>query len=127
MTSMAGKLVDGRPSPTMTPERVRVAGPDRTRAAVTPKCKKAAPKAAFHSICCRQRPSGRRVLLDLGFLERDVLARDGIVFAELELLGRGPRILLGHVEIAGVGGADQSDQDGRLLGHGLSLQKQGRN
>src|SRR3954464_8295374 len=55
--------------------------------------------------------------LDLGFLELDVLARDGIVFAEGHLLGDVPRILLGDVEEAGVGGADELDLDGGRLGH----------
>ena len=42
-------------------------------------------------------------LLDLRFLELDVLARDGVVLAEAHLLGLVARILLGHVEEAGVG------------------------
>src|SRR5262249_115461 len=70
-------------------------------------------------------PRKRLILLDLRFLEGDVLLGDGVVLAELELLGRGPRVLLGHVEIAGVGGADQSDHNGRLLGHGSSRRKRG--
>ena len=40
-----------------------------------------------------QGPSpGRRVHFNLGFLEDHVLARDRVVFAELELVGRGPRV-----------------------------------
>src|SRR5262245_48995656 len=59
----------------------------------------------------------RRKLLDLRFLEGDVLARDGIVLLELELLGRGARVLLGHVVVAGVRRAHQLDQDRVGLGH----------
>src|SRR5215468_3955392 len=60
----------------------------------------------------------RRILLDLRFLEIDVLARHRIVLLERELLGRGPGILLGHVVVAGVGRAHQLDQNRALLGHG---------
>src|SRR4249920_1086619 len=55
--------------------------------------------------------------LDLGFLELDVLAHDRVIFAEGHLLGDVPRILLGHVEEAGVGGADELDLDRGRLGH----------
>src|ERR1700712_4078663 len=55
--------------------------------------------------------------LDLGFLELDVLAHDRVVFLEGHLLGDVPRILLGHVEEAGVGGADELDLDRGRLGH----------
>src|SRR5688572_22725359 len=55
--------------------------------------------------------------LDLGFLELDVLARDGIIFAEAHLLGDVPRILLGDVEKARVGGADELDLHRGRLGH----------
>ena len=51
-------------------------------------------------------------LLDLGFFEVDMLARDRIVLAEAELLGRLPGILLGNVVEAGAGGALKLDQDG---------------
>src|SRR3954462_8565366 len=61
---------------------------------------------------------------DLRFLELDVLARDRVVFAEGHLLGDVPRILLGDVEEAGVGGADELDLDGGRLGHD-SLSKSG--
>src|SRR4051794_32122594 len=61
-------------------------------------------------------PRSRR-LFDLGFLELDVLARDGGVFAEGHLLGDVPRILLRHIIEAGVGGADELDLDGGRLGH----------
>ena len=60
-------------------------------------------------------PSKR--LLDLGFLELDVLARDRVVLAERHLLGLVARVLLGHIEEARVGGADELDLDGCRLGH----------
>src|SRR3546814_19230893 len=41
-------------------------------------------------------------LLDLGFLEFDVLAHDRIILLELHLLGLGPRVLLGDLEEAGM-------------------------
>ena len=53
----------------------------------------------------------------LRFLELDVLAYDGIVLAEAQLLGLGARILLRDVEEAGVGSADELDLDGSRLGH----------
>src|SRR5215210_7716582 len=55
--------------------------------------------------------------LDLGFLELDVLAHLRVVFAEGHLLGDVPRILLGHVVEARVGGADELDLDRGRLGH----------
>src|SRR6266446_8757166 len=58
-------------------------------------------------------------LLDLGFLEHDVLARHRVVLLERELLGLGARILLGDIEEAGVGAGDHLDQDRGRLGHGL--------
>src|SRR5271168_5527831 len=57
--------------------------------------------------------------LDLGFLEFDVLARDRIVFLEHELLRLGAGVLLGDVEIAGVGRRKQLDLERGGLGHGL--------
>jgi hypothetical protein len=59
-----------------------------------------------------------RGLLDLRFFELDVLAHDGIIFAEAQLVGLGPRILLRDVEEAGIGAADELDFDGCWLGHG---------
>jgi hypothetical protein len=62
-------------------------------------------------------------LLDLGFLEFHVLARHGIVFLEGELLGLGARILLGHIEVTGVGGRRQLDLDNVAFGHdGLRME-----
>src|SRR5438309_11610258 len=58
-----------------------------------------------------------RALFDLGFLEDDVLAGDRVELLQLELVGLGPRVLPGHVEEAGIGAADQLDQDGIGLGH----------
>ena len=63
---------------------------------------------------------GRSELLDLGFLEGDVLADDGIVLFEFDLLRLGTGILLGDVVIAGVSGADELDEDCGALRHGLS-------
>src|SRR3954471_20783418 len=65
----------------------------------------------------RAMPQRGRRLFDLGFLELDVLAHDGVVFAEGHLLGDVPRILLRHIIEAGVGGADELDLDGGRLGH----------
>src|SRR5690242_14454164 len=65
----------------------------------------------------RPRLEGRSELLDLGFLELDVLASARVVLLEAQLLGLGPRILLRDVEEASVGGADELDLDGCRLGH----------
>jgi hypothetical protein len=56
-------------------------------------------------------------LLDLRFLELDVLAGDGIVFLESKLFGFGASVLLGDVEIAGVGGRQELDLERGGLGH----------
>jgi len=58
-------------------------------------------------------------LLDLGFLEGDVLARNGIVLLERKLVRRGPRIFLCDVEKAGAGRAQQLDLLGDRLSHGI--------
>src|SRR6187549_652736 len=58
-----------------------------------------------------------RKLFDLGFLELDVLASDGIVLAEAQLLRLRARVLLRDVEEAGIGSADELDLDGCWLGH----------
>src|SRR6202453_2526997 len=65
------------------------------------------------------RPAIAASSLDLGFLELDVLARDRIVFREHELLRLGAGVLLGHVEIAGVGGRKQLDLERGGLGDGV--------
>src|SRR5688572_28033005 len=54
--------------------------------------------------------------LDLGFLELDMLARDRVVLAKRHLLGLVARVLLCHIEKAGVSTADQLDLDGCRLG-----------
>src|SRR6478736_7439887 len=59
----------------------------------------------------------RRSSLDLGFLELDVLAHDGIILVEAHLLGRVARILLRHVKEAGIGRTDELDLDGGRLRH----------
>src|SRR5262249_26488046 len=63
----------------------------------------------------RRRPAA--ALLDLGFLEDDVLARDRVVLLELELFRRGARVLARDVVVAGVGRTHELDHDRRLLGH----------
>src|SRR5215469_917388 len=57
-------------------------------------------------------------LLDLGFAELDVLARDRIVFLLDQLVGLRARVLLGHVIEAGIGARYELDLDGGGLGHG---------
>src|ERR1700735_936682 len=69
----------------------------------------------------RRRPRFAKLkvrLLDLRFLELDVLARDRIIFLERKLVGLGAGVLLGDVEIAGVGGREQLDLERGGLGHG---------
>ena len=63
----------------------------------------------------------RSRLLDLGFLELDMLAHDGVVFAERHLFGDVARVFLGHIKKAGVGGADELDLDRGWLRHGPFL------
>jgi hypothetical protein len=60
-------------------------------------------------------PAGH--LLDLGFAKFDVLLRHRVVFLFHELLGLGAGILLGDVEIAGVGARHQLDLDHGRFGH----------
>jgi hypothetical protein len=59
----------------------------------------------------------RRALLDLRFLELDMLAHDGIIFAERQLFGLRARIFLGDVEKASVRRAGELDLDGGWLSH----------
>ena len=56
-------------------------------------------------------------LLNLGFLELDVLAHDRVILAELELFSGLTRILFRHVKKAGASGAEQLDEDGGGLSH----------
>src|SRR5215467_11333857 len=58
-----------------------------------------------------------RTLLDLGFAELNVLLGDRIVFLLYHFLGLGARILLGDVEIAGIGARQELDLDHGRLGH----------
>src|ERR1043166_9523077 len=62
----------------------------------------------------------RRALFNLRFAKDDVLARYRIEFLELELIRLGPRVLLRHIEKAGIGAADELDQDGAGFRHGGS-------
>src|SRR5690606_3459951 len=56
--------------------------------------------------------AGKARLLDLGFLEFDVLADDGVVLLERQLFSLGASVLLGHVEEAGIGSRHELDLDG---------------
>src|SRR5271165_1946692 len=60
-------------------------------------------------------------LLDLGFLERDVLAHDRIVLVQLELAGRGAGVLLRYIEVPGVRGGHELDLHDVRLRHRLSI------
>ncbi len=52
------------------------------------------------------RPEGAKGgLFNLRFLEHDVFAHDGIVFAKFHLFSRVARILFGHVKEPGICGA----------------------
>src|SRR5690606_18662278 len=55
--------------------------------------------------------------LDLGFLELDVLAHDGIVLLEAKLLSARARVLLGHVVVTSARGRNQFDLLCYRLGH----------
>jgi hypothetical protein len=71
-------------------------------------------KAARRRLCVTR--SGRR-LLDLRFLEFDVLLGDRIVLAERQLVRLGAAVLTGHVEEAGIGGRQKLDLDVCGFGH----------
>jgi hypothetical protein len=60
-------------------------------------------------------------LLDFGFFELDMLAHDGVIFAERHFFRDVARIFLGHVEEARVSGAEQLDLDRGWLRHGPFL------
>jgi hypothetical protein len=60
-------------------------------------------------------------LLDLGFLEGDVLARDWVVFLERKLVGRGSRVLFGDVKEARACRAQQLDFLSDRLRHEIGL------
>src|SRR5258708_36953360 len=65
----------------------------------------------------RKAPARAPALFYLRFFELDVFARARIILLEAQLLGLRARVLLGHVEKARVGGADELDLDGCWLGH----------
>src|SRR5690606_22613100 len=56
-------------------------------------------------------------LLDLAFLEFDVLLHDRVVLTNDHLLGHGAGVLLGDVEEAGVRRGVEADLDGSRFGH----------
>src|SRR5207248_5525991 len=71
-----------------------------------------------------------RFLLDLGFAEFDVFARDWVVLLLDQLVGHGARILLGDVIEAGISRGDELDLDGDRFGHvekTLNVEKSGAN
>src|SRR5581483_4450486 len=65
------------------------------------------------------------ILLDLCFLELDVLARDRVILLLDQLVGHGARILLGDVVEAGVGRGHELDLDGDRFGHVLKPYENG--
>src|SRR5690606_31301037 len=71
-------------------------------------------------------PLSRAVfLLDLAFLVDHVLPDDGIVLLDLHLVRRVLLVLVGRVEVTGVGGGDQADLVA-LGGHGSILLRSSR-
>jgi len=60
-------------------------------------------------------------LFDLCLFEYDMLARDGVEFLQLELVGLRARVLFRDVVEAGIGAADQFYKDGVCLRHSLGL------
>src|SRR5690606_16933736 len=69
------------------------------------------PEAAF-----RYSPANP-ILLDLGFLELDVLLGDRVVLAERQLVGLRAAVLARHVEETGIGGRQKLDLEFCSLGH----------
>ena len=63
----------------------------------------------------------RTSLLDLGFFELDVLANDGVIFAESQLFRLIARVFLGDIEKAGVSSAEQFDLYSGWLRHDTFL------
>jgi hypothetical protein len=61
-------------------------------------------------------------LFNFGFFELDVLANDGVIFAERQLFRLVARVFLGDIEKAGVSGAEQFDFYSGWLRHDLFLQ-----
>ena len=64
----------------------------------------------------------RSGLLDLSFFELDVLANDGVIFAESQLFRLVARVFLGDIEKAGVSSAKQFDLYSGWLRHDTFLQ-----
>src|SRR5690606_21271225 len=60
-----------------------------------------------------------QVLLDLGFLELDVLLGNRVVLGLGHLVGERTAVLLRHVEETGVSRRQQLDLDGRSFRHGI--------
>ena len=61
------------------------------------------------------------MLLDLRFLELDVLARDRVILLLDQLVGHGARVLLGGVVEAGIRRGNELDLDGDRFGHVQNL------
>ena len=73
--------------------------------------------------CSRKTRAGAaksKELLDLSFLEFDVLPHDRIVLVQLQFLCLGTGILLGHVELTGIRGGHELDLNGVRLCHDKS-------
>src|SRR5262249_1999253 len=71
------------------------------------------------------RGSHRRpaILLDLGFAEFDMLARNGVILLLDQLVRHGARVLLGDVVEAGVRRRHELDLDGDRFGHVKTSEK----
>src|SRR5690606_8345285 len=84
-----------------TPEVRRAAGPKQRESFGAPASGRPLVFRCHKNKAPRERgffvSPGRRRLLDLGFLELDMLAHDRIILAEAQLLGLRPRVLLGDV------------------------------
>jgi hypothetical protein len=63
-------------------------------------------------------------LFDFCFSERDVLARNRIIFPEFELFGLRTRVFLRDIEIAGIRSTQQFDDDRVSFGHSISPEMQ---
>jgi hypothetical protein len=53
-----------------------------------------------------------------------MFTRNRVVFSEFELFGLRARVFLRDIEIAGIGGAQQFDDDRVVLGHSISPEMQ---
>lgn len=60
---------------------------------------------------------GQRQLLNLGFLERNVLPNHGIILVQLKLRGLRTRIFFCHIEEARIRRGDELDLNGVRFGH----------